>query len=62
MVATHKDTAQRSSAIDHLIWIGAVTDNVAQVPHHVMRWRSSDNGVKRLQVGVDIRKDKCAHG
>src|SRR5215471_13239025 len=61
MVSTHKDAANRAGAIDHLIGIGAVANNITKIPDHVVLRRSPNDSVKRLKIGVDIGKDKGAH-
>src|SRR5262245_38557434 len=61
VIPADEDGAQAARSLRHLIWIGAVADDIAEIENAVMRRRSLQAGFQRLEVGVDIGNDKNAH-
>ena len=61
MVAAHKCCAQRAHALDHLVRVRAVADNIAKIPDFIVRGRKPKHSIKSLQVRVDVGEKKRAH-
>ena len=61
VVAAHKGGAQPANALDHLVWIGAIPNRVAEVPHCVVLGCQLEHRMERLEVRVDVGKQQRAH-
>src|SRR6478752_5520901 len=60
MVSADEDGAQFARARSHLIGIGAIADDIAQVINLVVFGSRIQASLQRLKVGVDVRKNQYA--
>ena len=61
VIAPHENFPQLTRALGGFVGAGAVSDDVAEIDHHVMRGRGGQAGLQRFQVGVDVAENKNAH-
>ncbi len=62
VIAAHVDARERADGVDDLVRIGAVADDVAEVPKLVEGAGGGEHGLKSLEVAVDVGDDEGAHG
>lgn len=61
MIASHHNPVKLSGQLNRFIGIRAVSNNIAEVPDHIVLWCSRKNRFERRQIGEDIRENKCAY-
>src|SRR5581483_1437667 len=61
MVAANEDPSHLTRAGDHLIRIGPITDDLAEVPDHVACRKSRPAGIEGIDIRVNIANDEDAH-
>ena len=61
VIAAYRDSAKFSGQINHFIGICTITDNIAEIPYHVVFWRRGKNSLKSWEIRVDVGYDKRTH-
>src|ERR1700721_4383090 len=61
VITAHVSAFQLFQTNNRLVRRRAVANDVAQVPHDVILWRSSQHGSQCLHVCVNVRKDERGH-
>src|SRR5215467_12130767 len=61
MISTHVDACERADGVDDLVGIGAVADDVAEIPKLIEGARSGEHGLKGLKISVNIGDDQGTH-
>src|SRR5579863_10073778 len=61
VVAADEDTAEAAGFVDHLVRVSSVTNEVAEVPDHVVCGGGGQDGCQALPVRVNVGDNKSAH-
>ena len=61
MIAPHNNPAELSGHSNYFVGVGAVADDIAEVPDHIMFWRGCKNRFKCLKIRMNVGDHKCAH-
>ena len=61
VIAADEERAQLTGAGNHLIGIGAVTDDVAQIPDYVVCGKSIDARLERINIRMNVTDNEDAH-
>src|SRR5215472_12592753 len=61
VISANEDGSQAACPLRHLVWIGSVADDIAEIENAVVRRCGLQAGFERLEVGVDIGDDKNTH-
>ena len=61
VIAADADRPDLDEASDHAVRIGAVADDVAELPDGVDRAGVGEDRIERHEVAVDVREDRDAH-
>jgi hypothetical protein len=62
VIATNHDGAVVPQPVDHLAWVGAILDAIAQAQHMIHLTRILLDRMQRLRIRVDVRHNQYAHG
>src|SRR3954463_5448405 len=60
VVAADESSTKFTHASRDFIWIGVISDDIAQVDHNVRRWRDRQARLQSFQIAVDITQKKYA--
>lgn len=61
VIAAHEGAAGGADAVDDLIGIRAVSDDIAEIPYSVAGGRGGQYGIERLKIGMDVGDEQDAH-
>lgn len=61
VVAADADARGGSQSINDFVGIGGIADGVAEIPDRIVLGRYMEDGVKGLEIGMDIGNEESAH-
>lgn len=61
VVPAYEDLSFLPHPIDDFVWVRSITDHVAEVPDGIVRGRGREDGVERVEIGVNVREDEDTH-
>ena len=61
VIAAYRNPAKFSGQINHFVGICTITDNIAEIPYHVVFRRRGKNSLKSWEIRVDVGYDKRTH-
>jgi hypothetical protein len=62
VIAADVDSRERADGVDDFVGIGAVTDDVAEVPKFVEGAGEGEYSLEGLEIAVNVRDDEGTHG